>query len=173
MIHSPLHGGLNLGYFLLDINSNKTLSWPPTVQPSQSNKNIQSQAIKTASLDHITAKCSLLQPSRVPLVPLWNKLEWRERNPVACAVRKGKKKEKEGEREPDENWQPTVSVMPSTRLLVEPDALACQLTSYKHSTTVQRPLPRKLSLLNSCVIAGPWPKGCLVPRWSGAGGWSG
>lgn len=96
-IHSPLHGGLNLGYFLLDINSNKTLSWPPTVQPSQSNKNIQSQAIKTASLDHITAKCSLLQPSRVPLVPLWNKLEWRERNPVACAVRKGKKGKRGGE----------------------------------------------------------------------------
>lgn len=27
----------------------------------------------------------------MPLVPLWNELEWRERNPVACAARKGKK----------------------------------------------------------------------------------
>ncbi len=65
----------------------------------------------------------------------------------------------EGEREPDENWQQTVSVMPSPLPLVEPDALACQLTSCKHSTTVQQPSPRKLSLLNSCVIAGPWPTG--------------
>lgn len=78
---------------------------------------------------------------------------------MACAVRKGKKEERKGESEPDANWQPTVSVMPFTLPLVEPDALECQLTSCKHSTPVQRPLLQKLSLLNSCVIAGPRPRG--------------
>lgn len=84
---------------------------------------------------------------------------------MACAVRKGKKKVEEGE--PDENWQPTVSVMPYTSPLVEPDALESQLTSCKHSTSVQRPSPRKLSLLNSCVIAGPRPRGAWC--WGGVG----
>lgn len=78
---------------------------------------------------------------------------------MASAVRQRGGKE----REPDENWQPTVSVMPSPLPLVEPDALKCQLASRKHSTPLQQPLPRKLSLLNSCVIAGPGPKrGYLV-----------
>lgn len=49
--------------------------------------------------------------------------------------------------------------MPSILPLVEPDTLECQLTSCKHSTPVQRPSPQKLSLLNSCVIAGLWPRG--------------
>lgn len=44
-------------------------------------------------------------------------------------------------------------------LLVEPDTLKCPLTSYKHSTSVQQPSPQKLSLLDSCVIAGAQPKG--------------
>lgn len=78
--------------------------------------------------------------------------------------KKGKeKKGREKKREPDENWQPTVSVMPSPLPLVELAALKCQLASCKHSSPLQQPLPRKLSLLNSCVIAGPGPeRGCLV-----------
>lgn len=83
---------------------------------------------------------------------------------MACVVRKG---EEEREREPDENWQPTVSVMPSAQPLVEPGALECQLTSCKHSTAVQQPSPQKLSLLNSCVIAGWQPRGAWC--WAGAG----
>lgn len=82
----------------------------------------------------------------------------KRKKPSGLCCEKEKKAE-EVEREPDENWQPTVSVMPSTLPLVELDALECQLASCKHSTSVQRPLPRKLSLLNSCVIAGPWPRG--------------
>ena len=84
----------------------------------------------------------------------------KRKKPSGLCCKKGKKrKERQGEREADENWQPTVSVMPFPLPLVEPDALECQLTSCKHSTSVQRPSPQKLSLLNSCVIAGPQPMG--------------
>lgn len=78
-----------------------------------------------------------------------------------------RKKKKQGEREPDENWQQTVSVMPSTMPLVQPDALECQLTSRKHSYPLQRPSPQKLGLLYSCVIAGPWPTTAWL--WGGVG----
>lgn len=60
-----------------------------------------------------------------------------------------------------------LSLSLTTLPLVETDALECQLTSCKHSTPVQRPSPRKLSLLNSCVIAGPWPRGAWW--WGGVG----
>lgn len=169
MIQPALRGEPNLGYFLLDINSNKTLSWPPTAQPRESNKNIQSQAIKTASLDHIT-KPSVLSSSPPECLLYRYETSWNEEKETQWPVlweRKNKKVVEEGEREPDENWQPTVSVMPSTLPLVEPDALECQLTSCKHSTPVQRPSPRKLSLLNSCVIAGPRPRGAWC--WGGVG----
>lgn len=82
----------------------------------------------------------------------------KRKKPSGLCCEEGKKIE-EGERDPDENWQSTVSVMFSTLSLVEPDTLECRLTSCKHSTTVQRPSPRKLSLLNSCVVAGLWPRG--------------
>lgn len=70
--------------------------------------------------------------------------------------------------EPDECWRPTVSVLPSPVPLVkpvQPDSAECQPTAHKHSTSVQRPSPRKLSLLNSCVIAGLLPGGAW--RWGG------
>ncbi len=110
MIQSALHGGPNLGYFLLDINSNKTLSWPPTAQPSESNKNIQSQAIKTASLDHIT-KPSVLSSSPPECLLCRYETSWNEEKETQWPVLwERKKKKSRGGGGPDENWQPTVSV---------------------------------------------------------------
>ncbi|MEQ2168939.1 hypothetical protein GOODEAATRI_019807, partial [Goodea atripinnis] len=80
-----------------------------------------------------------------------------------------KKRDKKKGGELDETWQPSVSVMLSAVPLVEPDALKCQLSSCKHSTPAQTLLPQKLSLLNSCVIAGHRPRGA----WWWAGGWEG
>lgn len=95
MIQSVLHGEPNLGYFLLDINSNKTLSWPPTAQPSQSNKNIQSQAIKTASLDHIT-KPSVLSSSPPECLLCRYETSWNEEKETQWPVLWERKKKSRG-----------------------------------------------------------------------------
>lgn len=116
----------NLDYFLLDINFNKTLSWPPTGQPRESNKKTQSQAIKTASLDHIT-KPSV--PSSSPPECLLCRYEtsWSEEEETQRPLLY----DEGGEKELDEYQQLTVS--PSCLMLVEPDTLQCSPTKCKHS----------------------------------------
>lgn len=115
--------------------------------------------MKTASLAHIT-KPSV--PSSGPPVCLWhcNATNWnKEKETQEPELKEKRQREKKEEGEPDENWQPSISVMPCALPLVEQDALKYQLTSCTHSSLTQQPLPRKLSLLNRNVLAGHWQRG--------------
>lgn len=173
MIQSALHGSPNLGYFLLDINFNKTLSWPPKAQPSESNKNIQSQAIKTASLDHIT-KPSVLSSSP-PECLLWNKLEWRERNPVACAVRKKKKKKRSRRGGEGTRWELAADCLCNALHSAIGRARRPRMSAHFMQTFHSSPaaIATETKPLQQLCYCWTRAKGRLVPGWSGPGGWSG
>lgn len=90
------HGGPDFGPCQLNIKSNKTLSWPPTDQSSASNKNNQSQAIKTASLDHIT-KQSVLSSSPPKCLLCRYETSWNEEKETQWPVlREREKKQRRG-----------------------------------------------------------------------------
>lgn len=168
MFQSSVQCGTNLSYFSLETNSKKSLSCPPTVPVRASGAKL----LKTASLDHIT-KPSVLSSSPPECLLCRYETSWNEEKETQWPVRRKKRGKEERAREPDENWQSTVSVMSWAQPLAEPGALECQLTSCKHSSAVRLPSPQRLSLLNSCVIAGWQPRGSPVLGWSGPGGWSG
>lgn len=90
------------------------------------------------------------------LVWLWNKLERPERNLVPWPGEGEERKRREGELlavlSPLLSPYTPLSHPSQVNTAKYPE---CQLTAHKHSTPVQCPSP--LSLLNSCVIAGPLP----------------
>lgn len=172
MIQSALHSGPNLGYFLLDINSKKTLSWPPTAQLSESNKTIQSQAIKTASLDHIT-KPSVLFSNPPECLLCRYETSWNEEKETQWPVlRERKKNRREGE---GTRWELAVDCLCNALHSAigrarHPRMSAHFMQTFHYSPAAIATETKPPQQLCYCWIVA---KGCLVPGWSGAGGWSG
>lgn len=142
----------------------KTLEVGPAASPSDFSKNVQRKAIKTASLDHIT-KPSVLSCSPPECLLYCYETSWIEEKETQWPVLRGKKDGSRGKGNQMRAGSP-VSLMPSTLCYW---CRKCQLALCKHSSPVQWPSPRKLSLLNSCVIAGLRPTSAWW--WGGVGRW--
>lgn len=152
----------------------KTLSWPPTAQPSESNKKIQSKAIKTASLDHITKPSVLSSSPQSASCAVTKQAGMKRKKPSGLCCKKGKKREEEEGRERT-RWELAADCLCNAFLSATGRAWRPQMSPRFMQTFHSDPAAIATETKPPQQLCYCWTqaKGCLVPGWSGAGGWSG
>lgn len=140
--------------------------------PAQRIQHIHSQAIKTASLDHITQP-SVLSSSPSECLSCRYETSWigeKETRWPFLREREGKIEKKEGAREPDECWQSAVRVKPRRSVIGparHPPTSARFVQTFHYSLVAIATETKPSQPLCYCWSLA---KGCLMQGWSGAGG---
>lgn len=152
-------------------NLNKTLSWPLTAHPGISSKNIQSKAIKTASLDHIT-KPSVLSSSPPECLLCRYETSWNEEKETQWPVLWiRKKKNCRGGRE-GARWELAADCLCNALPSAIGWARRPQMSAHFMQTFHFSPAAIATETKPPQQLCYCWPSanGCLVPGWSGVGG---